>query len=55
MDYGIASTQEADVVVQANTFKAVVHPTFCGYDDSDPGDIVELDRSSSPVRGFDGR
>jgi len=43
MDYGIASTQEADVVVQANTFKAVVHPTFCGYDDSDPGDIVEFD------------
>jgi pectate lyase len=43
MDYGIASTQEADVVVQANAFKAVANPTFCGYDDSDPGDIVEFD------------
>ena len=43
MNYGIASTQEADVVVQANYFMTVVHPTFCGYDDSDPGDIVEFD------------
>jgi pectate lyase len=43
MDYGIASTQEADVVVEANYFKNVRHPMYSGYGNSGPGDIVEFD------------
>ncbi len=52
MDYGIASTQEADLVVEANYFKNVVHPMYSGYGSSSPGDIVEFnnifDNSGSP-------
>jgi pectate lyase len=52
MDYGIASTQEADVVVEANYFQGVAHPTHCGYDESSPGDIAEFnniyDRCGQP-------
>jgi pectate lyase len=42
MDYGIASTEEADLVVEANYFRGVAHPTHCGYEDSGPGDLVEF-------------
>jgi pectate lyase len=45
MDYGIASTMEADVVVQANYFLRVPHPTHCGYDASGPGDLVALNNA----------
>jgi pectate lyase len=43
MGYGIASTQEADVVIEANYFCNVRHPAYCGYGASSPGDIVEFD------------
>lgn len=42
MSYGIASTQQAEVVVEANFFKNVKHPMFSGYGSSGPGDIVEF-------------
>lgn len=42
MLYGIASTMEADVVVEANYFEKVPSPTHVGYADSGPGDLVEL-------------
>ncbi len=42
MGYGIASTMEADVLVEANYFRKVGHPTHSGYGDSEPGDIVEI-------------
>jgi pectate lyase len=45
MDYGIASTEEADVVVEANYFKNVEHPTRVGYGSSSEGDILELNNS----------
>jgi pectate lyase len=41
MSYGIASTMEADVVVESNYFKNVPHPTYVGYGDSGPGDLIE--------------
>lgn len=41
MSYGIASTMEADVVVEANYFNGVDAPTHAGYAASDPGDLVE--------------
>ncbi len=41
MSYGVASTMEADVVVEANYFLQVPHPTYSGYEDSAPGDLVE--------------
>ncbi len=40
MDYGIASTMEADLFVEANYFYKVEHPTHCGYGSSDPGDLI---------------
>ena len=43
MIYGIASTQEADVVVESNYFKNVPAPMYSGYGASDPGDIIESD------------
>lgn len=56
MSYGIASTMEADVVVESNYFKDVLHPTYVGYGDSGPGDLVEknnfFENSGEPeVRG----
>jgi len=42
MLYGIASTMEADVLVEANYFHSVLAPTHVGYGDSGPGDLVEL-------------
>ena len=43
MSYGIASTQQAKVVVEANYFQNVRHPMYCGYGSSSPGDILEFD------------
>ena len=40
-EYGIASTMEADVVVEGNYFDRVEHPTRVGYGNSAPGDLVE--------------
>jgi pectate lyase len=45
MGYGIASTMEADVVVEGNYFQQVPDPTYCGYGDSGPGDLVESDNA----------
>ena len=42
MGYGIASTMEADVVVEANYFRNVGHPIHVGYGDSEEGDAVEI-------------
>jgi len=42
MGYGIASTMEADVVVEANYFRKLPHPMHVGYANSSEGDIVEL-------------
>ncbi|PTM59989.1 pectate lyase family protein [Desmospora activa] len=39
--YGIASTMEADVVVESNYFRNVSNPTHVGYGSSGPGDLVE--------------
>jgi pectate lyase len=41
--YGVASTEEADVVVQSNLFRNVVSPTFVGFEDSGPGDLLDID------------
>ena len=50
--YGIASTMEADVLIENNYFKNVPFPTYVGYADSGPGDIVErgnvFDGSGTP-------
>ena len=43
MLYGVASTMDADVVVEANYFQSVLEPTHVGYADSGPGDLVEFD------------
>lgn len=56
MLYGIASTMEADVVVEANYFENVQAPTHVGYGSSADGDVVELNNvyanSGNPeVRG----
>ena len=40
-EYGIASTMDADVVVEGNYFERVEHPTHVGYGNSAPGDLVE--------------
>lgn len=52
MGYGIASTMEADVVVEGNYFYKVDHPTHCGYAASAEGDLVEInniyDNSGEP-------
>ena len=42
MDYGIASTCDADVVVEANYFNNVPNPTFTGYASSPVGDLIEV-------------
>ena len=56
--YGVASTCEADVLVEGNYFSGVAYPTYCinGYAESPAGDIVErynvYDNSCTPeVRG----
>lgn len=41
MIYAIASTQEADVVVESNYFKNVPAPMYCGFGNSGPGNIIE--------------
>ena len=43
MDYGIASTMEADVVVESNYFLSVTDPTHVGQASSGPGDLIEFD------------
>jgi pectate lyase len=40
-EYGIASTMEADVLVEGNYFENVPFPMYVGYAESGPGDIVE--------------
>jgi len=39
--YSVASTEEADVLVEGNYFKGVPFPAYVGYADSGPGDLVE--------------
>jgi len=39
--YGVASTMEADVVVEGNYFKNVPYPTYVGYAESAVGDLVQ--------------
>jgi pectate lyase len=39
--YGVASTQDAKVVVEGNVFKNVRQPALVGYEESGPGDLVE--------------
>jgi pectate lyase len=39
--YGIASTMEADVLVEGNYFQNVPSPMLVGYAESGPGDIVQ--------------
>jgi pectate lyase len=40
-EYGVASTMEADVLVEGNYFLGVANPTFVGFAESGPGDLVE--------------
>lgn len=39
--YGVASTMEADVVMESNYFEGVPYPSYVGYQESGPGDLVE--------------
>jgi pectate lyase len=39
--YGVASTMEADVVMESNYFEGVAYPSYVGYQESGPGDLVE--------------
>ena len=39
--YGIASTENAGLVVEGNYFSGVAFPIYVGYDDSGPGRVVE--------------
>ena len=39
--YGVASTEDAGVLVEANYFENVPHPVYSGYDESGPGRVVE--------------
>ncbi|MFF7858098.1 right-handed parallel beta-helix repeat-containing protein [Streptomyces sp. NPDC007904] len=39
--YGVASTENAGVLVEGNYFENVAHPIYSGYDDSGPGRVVE--------------
>ncbi|WP_196468580.1 polysaccharide lyase family 1 protein [Planomonospora sp. ID91781] len=41
--YGVASTQNAGVLVEGNHFENVAHPVHVGYDKSGPGRVVERD------------
>jgi pectate lyase len=50
--YGVASTEDAGVLVEGNYFQNVAHPTYVGYDKSGPGRLVErnnvYDNSGTP-------
>ena len=50
--YGVASTEDAGVLVEANYFRNVTHPVYVGYDKSGPGRVVArgnvLDNSGAP-------
>jgi pectate lyase len=50
--YGVASTEDAGVLVEANYFRNVTHPLYIGYDKSGPGRAVErgniYDNSGAP-------
>jgi len=52
--YGIASTMNAEVLVESNYFRGVSFPTHVGYGTSGPGDLVErnniFDNCSSPAQ-----
>jgi pectate lyase len=39
--YGVASTENAGLVVEGNYFSGVQFPIYVGYDDSGPGRVVE--------------
>ncbi|MFJ4694694.1 polysaccharide lyase family 1 protein [Streptomyces sp. NPDC088766] len=39
--YGVASTEDAGVLVEGNYFEDVAHPIYSGYDESGPGRVVE--------------
>ncbi|MET9442280.1 right-handed parallel beta-helix repeat-containing protein [Streptomyces sp. NPDC006610] len=39
--YGVASTEDAGVLVEGNYFENVAHPIYSGYDASGPGRVVE--------------
>ncbi|MBB2909830.1 pectate lyase [Streptosporangium becharense] len=39
--YGVASTENAGVLVEGNYFQDVAHPIYVGYDKSGPGRVVE--------------
>ncbi|MDR7276120.1 pectate lyase family protein [Catenuloplanes atrovinosus] len=39
--YGVASTEDAGVLVEYNYFENVAHPAYVGYDESGPGRLVE--------------
>ncbi|WP_344977651.1 pectate lyase family protein, partial [Salinactinospora qingdaonensis] len=51
-EYGVASTMGAGVLVEANYFENVDHPTHVGYAASDPGSLIAqnnvYDNSGSP-------
>jgi pectate lyase len=54
--YGVASTMEADVVMEGNYFEGVLHPSHVGYQESGPGDLLQrnnfFNNSGTPeVRG----
>jgi pectate lyase len=40
-EYGVASTMDAGVLVEGNSFENVDEPTLVGYASSDPGTLVE--------------
>ena len=50
--YGVASTQDAKVMVEGNYFKNTRQTTLVGYEESGPGDLVErgnvFDNSGTP-------
>ncbi|MDF2704638.1 MAG: pectate lyase [Nonomuraea muscovyensis] len=50
--YGVASTENAGVLVEGNYFENVAHPVHAGYAESEPGRVVErrniYDRSGAP-------
>lgn len=52
LEYGVASAEEADVVVEGNYFENVAFPTLVGYAESGPGDLVArnnvYDNSGAP-------
>ncbi|MER6345186.1 pectate lyase [Streptomyces sp. NPDC001532] len=41
--YGVASTEDAGVLVEGNYFEKVAHPIYSGYDESGPGRVIERD------------